>query len=137
MLYLNVYLVQKCKKHLCCNLFWVPTQFDWTTSYLADDGDRKSEHSLEDRDDEKQDEKEEPEPHLVSEELPAASPDKEDTQNIQQNRKMPKANDNIQYKLQNTEEWIKATVLGRAGKATGKINAGITYRRKSVQKRKV
>ena len=30
MLYLNVYLVQKCKKHLCCNLFWVPTQFDWT-----------------------------------------------------------------------------------------------------------
>ena len=30
MLHLNVYLVQKCKKHLCCNLFWVPTQFDWT-----------------------------------------------------------------------------------------------------------
>ena len=30
MLYLNVYLVQKCKKQLCCNLFWVPTQFDWT-----------------------------------------------------------------------------------------------------------
>ena len=33
------------------------------TSYLADDGDRKSEQSLEDRDDEKKDEKEEPEPH--------------------------------------------------------------------------
>ena len=81
------------------------------TSYLADDGDRKSEHSLEDRDDEKQDEKEEPEPRTVSEELPAASTDKEDTQNIQQNRKTSKANDNIQYKLQNTEEWIKATVL--------------------------
>ena len=32
MLYLNVYHVQKCKKHLCCNLFWVPTQFDWTIS---------------------------------------------------------------------------------------------------------
>ena len=30
MLYLNVLNVQKCKKHLCCNLFWVPTQFDWT-----------------------------------------------------------------------------------------------------------
>ena len=25
MLYLNVYRVQKCKKHLCYNLFWVPT----------------------------------------------------------------------------------------------------------------
>ena len=29
-LYLKVSLVQKCKKHLCYNLFWVPTQFDWT-----------------------------------------------------------------------------------------------------------
>ena len=26
MLYLNVYLLQTCKKHLCCNLFWVPIQ---------------------------------------------------------------------------------------------------------------
>ena len=34
MLYLNVYLVQKCKKKNKKNkrnLFWVPTQFDWTT----------------------------------------------------------------------------------------------------------
>ena len=108
------------------------------TSYLAEDGDGKSEHSLEDRDDEKQDEKEEPEPHTVSEELPAASPDKEDTQNIQQNRKMLKAKDNIQYKLQNTEEWIKAIVLGRVGKATGKnkcwynIQEEISKEKKSV-----
>ena len=29
-------------------------------------------------------------------------------------------NDIIQYKLQNYDEWIKATVTGRAGKATGK-----------------
>ena len=46
------------------------------TSNLADDGDRKSEQSLENREDEKQDEKEEPEPQTVSEELPAASPDR-------------------------------------------------------------
>ena len=98
-----------------------PNRLQKVTSYLADDEARESEHSLEDRDDEKQDEKEKPELHRVSEELPAASPDKEDTQNIQQNRKTPKANVNIQYKLQNTEEWIKATVPGRAGKATGKI----------------
>ena len=64
-----------------------PNRLQKVTSYLPDDRDRKSEHSLEDRDDEKQDEKDEPEPHTVSEELPAASPDKEDTQNIQQNRK--------------------------------------------------
>ena len=79
-----------------------PDRLEKVTSYLADDGDRQSENSLEDRDDEKQDETEEPEPHTVSEELPAASSDKEDTQNIQQNRKTPKANDNIQYELQNT-----------------------------------
>ena len=30
MLHLKVNLVQKCKRHLCCNLFWDPTQFDWT-----------------------------------------------------------------------------------------------------------
>ena len=39
-----------------------PNRLQKVTSYLADDGDRKSEHSLEDRDDEKQDEKEEPNP---------------------------------------------------------------------------
>ena len=59
-----------------------PNRLQKVTSGLADDGDRKSEHSLEKRDDEKQDEKEKPEPNTVSEELPAASPDKEDTQNI-------------------------------------------------------
>ena len=45
-----------------------PNRLQKQTSYFTDDGDRKSEHSLEDRDDEKQDEKEEPEPHTVSEE---------------------------------------------------------------------
>ena len=115
-----------------------PNRLQTVTNCLADDRDRKSEHSLEDRDDQKQDEKEKPEPQTVSEELPAASPDKEDTQNIQQNRKTPKANENIQYKLQNTEEWIRATVLGRAGKATGKnkrwynIQEEISKEKKSV-----
>ena len=37
-----------------------------------------------------------------------------------QNSKILKANDQIQYKLNNLNEWIKATVLGRAGKVTGK-----------------
>ena len=31
-----------------------------------------------------------------------------------------KKNDNIQYKLSDSEEWISATVLGKAGKMTGK-----------------
>ena len=39
MLYLNVYLVQKCTKHLCCNLVWVPTQFDWTIMVTSSDVD--------------------------------------------------------------------------------------------------
>ena len=37
-----------------------------------------------------------------------------------QNSKTLKANDQIQYKLNNSNEWIKATVLGRAGKVTSK-----------------
>ena len=37
-----------------------------------------------------------------------------------QNRKTLKVNDQIQYKLNNLSEWIKSTVLGRAGKVTGK-----------------
>ena len=31
-----------------------------------------------------------------------------------------KKNDNIQYKLSDSEEWISATVLGKAGNMTGK-----------------
>jgi hypothetical protein len=31
-----------------------------------------------------------------------------------------KKNDNIQYKLSDSEEWISATVLGKAEKMTGK-----------------
>ena len=34
MLCLNVCPLQKYKKHLCCNLLWVPTQFDWTMNRL-------------------------------------------------------------------------------------------------------
>ena len=37
-----------------------------------------------------------------------------------QNSKTLKVNDQIQYKLNNLNKWIKATVLGRAGKVTGK-----------------
>ena len=37
-----------------------------------------------------------------------------------QNSKKLKVNDQIQYKLNNSNEWIQATVLGRAGKVTGK-----------------
>ena len=36
-----------------------------------------------------------------------------------QNSKTLKANDQIQYKLNNSNEWIKTTVLDRAGKVTG------------------
>jgi hypothetical protein len=34
-------------------------------------------------------------------------------------KKILKTNDDIQYKTSETDEWIHAKVLGRAGKATG------------------
>jgi hypothetical protein len=40
----------------------------------------------------------------------------EDQSNESDNQK----NDNIQYKLSDSEEWISVTVLGKAGKMTGK-----------------
>ena len=59
-----------------------------------------------------------------------------DRQNIQQNRTTLKPNDSIQYKTQNTDEWIKATVLGRAGKATGKNNNWFNIQEKASKEKK-
>ncbi|MCG7877702.1 MAG: hypothetical protein N0C90_15395, partial [Candidatus Thiodiazotropha endolucinida] len=77
------------------------------------------------------------EPQTISEDIPAQEPERMNVFNIQQNRKTPEPeridrqniqqnrttlnpNDSIQYKMQNTDVWIKAKILGRAGKATGK-----------------
>ncbi|CAG2239162.1 unnamed protein product [Mytilus edulis] len=38
---------------------------------------------------------------------------------VSHNLQLIKKDDNIRYKLQGSDEWISATVLGRAGKATG------------------
>ena len=54
--------------------------------------------------------------------IPAATTGHTDdnVQAIQNSRPKLKVNDIIQYKLNNTNDWIKATVTGRAGKATGR-----------------
>lgn len=57
------------------------------TNYLTDDEGKKDENSLESKSDE-QNGKEKTEPYTISEELPAAGLDKDEAQNIQQNRKM-------------------------------------------------
>ena len=64
-------------------------------------------------------------------------PERMDRQHIQQNRTTLKPNDSIQYKTHNTDEWIKATVLGRAGKATGKNKHWFNIQEKPEKKRKV
>ena len=62
----------------------------------------------------------------------------DNTQAIQTRRRALKVNDIIQYRLQNTDEWIRATVTGRAGKATGKnknwynIKEDVSEERKSI-----
>lgn len=115
-----------------------PNRLQKVNSYLTDEEEKNVDNSMEDRSDEKKEEEENTESHPISEYIPAADPDKDDTQNIQHNRKTLKVNDIIQYKLQNTDEWIKATVLGRAGKATGKnkywynIKEDVSEEKKSV-----
>ena len=89
-------------------------------SYLTDENEKKIEHSIEERQDKKKDDNEKTETHTITEEVPVASLDKEDTtQNVQKIRKTVKTNDNIRYKVKDKDEWTIATVLGRAGKATG------------------
>ena len=58
----------------------------------------------------------------ISEKIPREEPEPgtDNTANTQQSRKALKAYDQIQYKLQDTNDWIRATVTGRAGKATGR-----------------
>ena len=81
-------------------------------------GELKTEHSIEERKDKKKDDNEKTETHTITEKVPVANLDKENTtQNVQKIRKTVKTNDNIRYKVQNKEEWTIATVLGRAGKA--------------------
>ena len=46
------------------------------------------------------------------------------------------ANDQIQYKLNNSNEWIKATVLGRAGKVTGKNKNWYNVQKTESEKQK-
>ena len=51
---------------------------------------------------------------------PTAGHTDDNVQAIQNSRQKLKVNDIIQYKLNNTDDWIKATVTGRAGKANRK-----------------
>ena len=53
------------------------------------------------------------------EETPIVLGRERQTQDTRQDRKILKPNDNIQYKDPETDVWIHAKVLGRAGKATG------------------
>ena len=57
-------------------------------------------------------------------------------QAIQNSRQKLKVNDIIQYKLNNTGDWIKDTVTGRAGKETGRSKNGYTTREDASEERK-
>ena len=98
-----------------------PNRLQKVNSYLTDEDERKTQHSIEENHDNTNDENQEMESHTITEEVSVTSQDREaSTQNVQQIRKTLKTNDSIRYKVQNADGWTKATVLGRAGKATGK-----------------
>lgn len=74
----------------------------------------------------------------TSDDMSTDGPNEDSLQRIKHDRKALKVNDTIQYKLQNNNSWIKATVLGRAGKATGKnknwynIQEDVSREKKSI-----
>ena len=55
---------------------------------------------------------------------------------IQNSRQKLMVNDTIQYKLNNTDNWIKVTVTGRAGKATGRNKNWCNIREDASEERK-
>ena len=131
-----------------------PNRLQKVNSSLADEEEKEGENSIKDKTDENKGHEESTEPHTISEDIPAPEPERIDRQNIEQNRNTPepermdrqniqqnrttlKPNDSIQYKTHNTDEWIKATVLGRAGKATGKNKHWFNIQEKPAKKRKV
>ena len=121
-----------------------PNRLQKVNSYLTDEDERKTQHSIEEKHDNTNDENQEMESHTITEEVPATSRDREvSTQNVQQIRKSLKTNDSIRYKVQNADEWTKATVLDRAGKATGKnkywynLQDDISKEKKSVNQDQV
>ena len=98
-----------------------PNRLQKVNSYSTDDDvDNDTSSKIEDNVDTLKEVKENRELHPISEYIPTRELNNDENQDKQQNRKTPKMNDIIQYKLQNSDEWIKATVTGRAGKATGK-----------------
>ena len=115
-----------------------PNRLQKVNSNLTEEEEKEVEHSMADKTDENKGNEDLEEPNTISEDIPASEPERMDRQNIQQNRITLKPNDSIQYKMQNTGEWIKAKVLGRAGKATGKnkhwynIQEDTTKEKKSV-----
>ena len=70
--------------------------------------------------------------------IPAATAGHTDdnVQAVQNSRPKLKVNDIIQYKLNNTDDWIKATVTGRAGKATGRNKNWYNIREDASEERK-
>ena len=92
-----------------------PNRLQKVINYLRNEDDKNTQYSIEEK--KNNDRNEETESHSISEEVYR---DTATTQNVQQIRKALKADDRILYKVQNADEWTKAMVLGRAGKATGK-----------------
>ena len=98
-----------------------PNRLQNVNSYSTDDDvDNGTSSKIEDNVDALKEVIENQELHPISEYIPTRELNNDKNQDKQQNRKTPKMYDIIQYKLQNSDEWIKATVTGRAGEATGK-----------------
>ena len=122
-------------------------------SYLTEDEDEKAvDQGMKDSEKEENTDSKQ----TISEEIPAmtAEPNEDNTQIIQNipaataghtddnvqatknSRPKLKVNNIIQCELNNTDDWIKATVTGRAGKATGRNKNWYNIREDASEERK-
>ena len=62
----------------------------------------------------------ETEPEIISKEIPSSDKPRTATESQRTERPKLKINDKIQYKVNDTDEWVTAKVMSRAGKDTGK-----------------
>ena len=82
---------------------------------MTDDEKTDTEKDMQDKNSENEEDRN-PE-NSISEEIPqtTAEPDRKNAPSSHLSMKALKVNDKIQYRLHNSDDWIRATVIGRAG----------------------
>ena len=78
----------------------------------------------------------ETEPEIISEEILSSDKPRTAIETQRTERPKLKINDKIQYKVNDTDKWVTAKVMSRAGKATVNTRTSITFKMMEALSRK-